>query len=136
MDRDLRRFKPGSTIQTDTLKRMIGLTATDLNAVLQCIVERNPFFHNEFLLAELNRMGHGMVSAERIRRAMSRLQFEQRRRAVPGCRSKQVNVWQQCSSHRNRKLTPREVQAIQHSDRQEAIRTGEIDALDCTTQQN
>ncbi|TFW17559.1 primase-helicase family protein [Duganella callida] len=136
MDRDLRSFKPGSTTQTDTLKRMIGLNATDLSVVLRGIVERNPFFHNEFLLAELSRMGHGMVSAERIRTAMSRLQFEQRRRAVPGCRSKQVNVWQQRGSQRNRKLTPREVQAIQHSDRQEAIRKGELDAQDCTTQQH
>jgi hypothetical protein len=132
MDRDLSNFKPGSTIQTDELKKMIGMSAAELTVVLQNIIERTPFFHNQFLQAELNRMGHGTVSAERIRVAMARLQFEQRRRAIPGCRSKQVNVWQQRGSQRNRKLTPREVQAIQYSDRQEGIKAGEIDALCCT----
>jgi len=128
MDRNLQQFKPGSTIQTEALKYMIGLTATDLGTVLQEIVERTPFFHNEFLLSELKRMGHGYVSAERIRAAMTRLLYEQRRRAVPGCRSKQVNVWQHRGNSRNRRLTPREIQAIQYSDHQEAVRIGLVDA--------
>ncbi|MYM66235.1 hypothetical protein GTP45_05215 [Pseudoduganella sp. FT55W] len=133
MDRNLSQFKSGSTIQTDALKHMIGLTAADLHVVLRDIVAQTPFFHNEFLRTELKRMGHGSVSAERIQFAMSRLHYEQRRRAVPGCRSKQVSIWQQCGRQRNRKLTPREVASIQYSDQQEAIRTGlQADAVNCT----
>jgi len=129
MNRDLSRFKHGSTTQTPALRRMLGQSVGDFKDVLTQLVRSAPRFHNERLLRTLKQAGCENVLPDSIVRVMKGLGYKHARRSVPECRTLQVGVWQP-DAPRSPKLTPREIAAIQLDDAQEGIRLGlvQVDA--------
>ncbi len=111
---DLSDFVPGSTIQTQAHKQMVGLSVSVLKGLLSDFVEGSPIFHNETLLKYLDENGCKNIKPDLIKFEMSSLNYEQKRRKVTGCEKGQIYVWQE-RCLRSRSLTDAEEKNIQQA---------------------
>lgn len=112
---DLKAFKPGSTIKTEALAKMAGLSTPQLDTLIAEYVSGGLTVHNAGLVAHLAEYGYRNPDPDRVRDIMSNLNYQDSRRVVPGCGDKQQPLWQPIPKGKKRApaLTSEEIEGIQ-----------------------
>jgi len=108
---DLRDFKAGRTVSTDTHKAMIDTTSSVLHQRVGEYLENVSVFIEPMLIKHLNENGIAHVDLEKLKSALVDLGYERKRRVVEGCGKAQLPVWQPCAK-RARAITEEEAVAI------------------------
>lgn len=112
---DLSDFVHGSTVQTETHRMMMGLSASGVDVAIASFVEDfdgEPVFHINTLLSELKRGGTPHPKLDSVRLKLGALGLQEKRRVIPDFNDgKQIPIWQkECS--RAKPLTPEQIAAI------------------------
>ncbi|MWL87679.1 primase-helicase family protein [Cupriavidus sp. SW-Y-13] len=111
---DLRDFVHGSTVKTATHAQMVGLSTTVLETHLKDYVQDSQIFHGNQLMQYLDEQGCRRPDGDLLKLKMAALNYQQVRRAVPGCGETQHYLWQPIpTGRRARALKPDEAKAIQ-----------------------
>ncbi|MGZ9711496.1 primase-helicase family protein [Glaciimonas sp. GNP009] len=108
---DLSDFVHGSTTQTETHAKMVGLSTTVLENLLLDFVEGEPIFYNSNLVSHLTANGIKYPEPDLLKLKLADIGYVQARRKVDGCGDKQIYVWQKDCT-RSRKLTQAEIDSI------------------------